>query len=46
MTDKQTKQATKKLRREAITLQNNSAIKLTMAEAIKQAKYNRSNPDV
>ena len=39
------KQADRKLRREAINLQNRSSVKLTMAEAIKLAKHIRSNPN-
>ena len=39
------KQADRKIRREAIRIQNTSSIKLSMAEALKQAKHRRENPN-
>ena len=45
MTDKQKKQATRKIRREAIRIQNTSTIKLSMAEALQEVERRRNNPD-
>jgi hypothetical protein len=39
------KQATKKLRREAIRIQNTSTTKLSMSQALKEAQHRRNNPN-
>ena len=39
------KQATRKIRREAIRIQNTSSVKMSMAEALKEVKRRKENPD-
>ena len=43
--DREKKAAHRKLRKKAIKLQNTSAVKLSMAEALKRAANANSNPE-